>query len=160
MTWLELEPARAPETPEELERMADWLRLAELLDRARAGADRRASASRSATRRVLEAFASSTPRDEPPLERELRIESLARLASLDEELSGQAWNESLALTFEDAAADPGRAAGVQRLPDRARPQRPLSAARRTLPELVLGRSAAKSTTRGYLYGAVWPLTWS
>ena len=36
----------------------------------------------------------------------------------------------------------------------------LSAARRTLPELVLGRSAAKSITRGYLYGAVCPFTWS
>ena len=31
MTWLELEPHQAPETPEEIERMADWLRLAELL---------------------------------------------------------------------------------------------------------------------------------
>ena len=31
MTWLALEPSHAPETPEELERMADWLRLAELL---------------------------------------------------------------------------------------------------------------------------------
>jgi hypothetical protein len=29
--WLELEPAAAPETPVELERFADWLRLAELL---------------------------------------------------------------------------------------------------------------------------------
>ena len=31
MTWLELEPHHAPETPQELERFADWLRLAELL---------------------------------------------------------------------------------------------------------------------------------
>ena len=31
-----------------------------------------------------------------------------------------------------------------------------SCARRTLPLAVFGRSSAKSTTRGYLYGAVWP----
>ena len=40
-----------PPTPEELERFADWLRLAELLQRARPRAAREASASRSATRR-------------------------------------------------------------------------------------------------------------
>ena len=34
------------------------------------------------------------------------------------------------------------------------------AARRTLPDVVLGRLSAKSTTRGYLYGAVTSLTWS
>ena len=31
MTWLELEPHAAPAGPQELERFADWLRLAELL---------------------------------------------------------------------------------------------------------------------------------
>ena len=35
-----------------------------------------------------------------------------------------------------------------------------SAARRTFPLAVFGSSSAKSTTRGYLYGAVWALTWS
>jgi len=105
MTWLELEPSHAPETPEELERMADWLRLAELLtERAPELIDGLGFPHRYET--VLEAFASSTPRDEPPIERELRIESLARLASLDEELSGRAMNESLALTFEVAEAVP------------------------------------------------------
>jgi hypothetical protein len=105
MTWLALEPSHAPETPEELERMADWLRLAELLTERTPelieglGFPHRYEA-------VLEAFASSTPRDEPPVERDLRIESLARLAALDEELSGRALNESLALTFEGAAQLP------------------------------------------------------
>ena len=112
MTWLELEPPHAPETPEELERMADWLRLAELLhERAPElldglGFPRRYEA-------VLEAFAdATTPRDEPVLERELRIESLARLAALDAALSGQALDESLALTYEACRAGP------RRLPDR------------------------------------------
>jgi hypothetical protein len=105
MTWLELEPAHAPETPEELERMADWLRLAELLTERTPelieglGFPQRYEA-------VLEAFTTATPRDEPVLERELRIESLARLAALDETLSGQALNESLALTYEVAEPIP------------------------------------------------------
>jgi hypothetical protein len=105
MTWLALEPAHAPETPEELERMADWLRLAELLtERAPELIEGLGFPQRYED--VLEAFASSTPREEPPIERELRIESLARLAGLDEALSGRAMNESLALTFETAEAIP------------------------------------------------------
>jgi hypothetical protein len=105
MTWLELEPSHAPETPEELERMADWLRLAELLSE-RAPALIEGLGFPQRYEEVLEAFASSTPRDEPPLERELRIESLARLAGLDEALSGRALNESLALSFEGAEEVP------------------------------------------------------
>jgi hypothetical protein len=105
MTWLELEPSHAPETPEELERMADWLRLAELLTE-RAPELIEGLGFPQRYEHVLEAFASSTPRDEPPIERELRIESLARLAVLDEALSGQALNESLALTFENAEQVP------------------------------------------------------
>jgi hypothetical protein len=105
MTWLELEPSHVPETPEELERMADWLRLAELLtERAPELIEGLGFPQRYEV--VLEAFATDTPREEPVLERELRIESLARLASLDEELSGRAMNESLALTFEVAEAVP------------------------------------------------------
>ena len=105
MTWLELEPSHAPETPEELERMADWLRLAELLtERAPQLIEGLGFPQRYES--VLEAFATNTPRDEPPIERELRIESLARLASLDEQLSARAMNESLALTFEVAEAVP------------------------------------------------------
>jgi hypothetical protein len=105
MTWLALEPSHAPQTPEELERMADWLRLAELLtERAPELVEGLGFPHRY--EEVLEAFASTTPRDEPPIERELRIESLARLADLDEALSDRALNESLALTFETAEAVP------------------------------------------------------
>jgi hypothetical protein len=105
MTWLALEPSHAPETPEELERMADWLRLAELLtERAPELIEGLGFPERYED--VLEAFATRSPRDEPPIERELRIETLARLASLDEELSGPAMNESLALTFEIVEAVP------------------------------------------------------
>jgi hypothetical protein len=105
MTWLELEPSHAPETPEELERMADWLRLAELLtERAPELIEGLGFPDRYED--VLEAFAASTPHEEPPIERKLRIESLARLANLDEKLSGPAMNESLALTFEVAQALP------------------------------------------------------
>ena len=99
MTWLELEPAAAPRTPAEMERMSDWLRLAELLHRedpellAGLGFPGRYSA-------ILADFATSAPVEEPPGERDLRIEALARLATLDEELAGAAMNESLALSFE------------------------------------------------------------
>jgi hypothetical protein len=105
MTWLALEPSHAPATPEELERMADWLRLAELLTE-RTPELIEGLGFPQRYEQVLEAFTSSTPPDEPPIERELRIESLARLASLDEALSGPAMNESLALTFEVAEAIP------------------------------------------------------
>ena len=89
MTWLELEPSHAPETPEELERMADWLRLAELLTEHDAGADRGPRASRSATRRCWRPSRPTRRATSRVLERELRIESLARLAALDEALSGR-----------------------------------------------------------------------
>ncbi len=82
MTWLELEPAAAPRTPQELERFADWLRLAELLrDHDRELLDQLGFPDRYAA--VLQAFTSDTPPDEPVLERELRLESLTRLAVLD-----------------------------------------------------------------------------
>jgi hypothetical protein len=99
MTWLELEPGAAPRTPEEMERMADWLQLAELLQEH----DPELLAVLGFPDRygdVLQDFATHTPRDEPILERELRIETLARLAVLDPDLSGQAINESIALSFE------------------------------------------------------------
>jgi hypothetical protein len=101
MTWLALEPAAAPETPEELERMADWLRLAELLARhdpellKGLGFPHRYG-------KVLRGFAEGTPREEPVLERELRIESLERIAGLDPVLGEWAMNESLALRYESA----------------------------------------------------------
>jgi hypothetical protein len=99
MTWLELAPDAAPRTPEEMERMADWLRLAEILDHhdpellAGLGFPSRYTA-------ILADFATSAPREEPPAERDLRIESLARLALLDEALAGAAMSESLALTIQ------------------------------------------------------------
>ena len=105
MTWLELEPHHPPQTPEEMERMADWLRLAELLtERAPElleglGFPERYSA-------ILGRFAESSPSDEPPIERGLRIESLERLASLDPAVATRAFNESIALAFEKT--DPAR----------------------------------------------------
>jgi hypothetical protein len=99
MTWLELEPGAAPRTPEEMERMADWLQLAELLQ----DHDPELLAGLGFPDRygdVLQDFATHTPPDEPILERELRIETLARLAALDPVLARQAMNESWALSFE------------------------------------------------------------
>jgi hypothetical protein len=79
--WLELEPDRAPADPAALERFADWLRLAELLDRhdpeLLAGLgfpDRHAD--------VLAEFARAVPEDEPPLEHDLRVQALDRLIRL------------------------------------------------------------------------------
>ena len=102
MTWLELEPDRAPETPEELERFADWLRLAELLWRfdadllARLGFPDRYA-------RILNKFANDTPR-EPPVERDLRIESLDRLMVIDPVVAGRAMTATGALRLEEALA--------------------------------------------------------
>ena len=79
--------------------MADWVRLAELLREH----DPELLAVLGFPERyadVLHDFATHTPRDEPMLERELRIETLARLAILDPALAGQAMNESMALSFE------------------------------------------------------------
>jgi hypothetical protein len=81
-TWLELDPPGAPRTPVELERFADWLRLAELI----ALHDRELLGSLGFPDRccdVLDAFIAEPALTEPPLERELRIDALARLARLD-----------------------------------------------------------------------------
>lgn len=113
MTWLELEPGAAPRSPEQMERMADWLQLAELLREH----DPELLAGLGFPERygiVLHEFATRTPRAEPVLERELRIEALARLAALDPGLAGQAMNESLALRYEamaPAAETPPRVTG-------------------------------------------------
>jgi hypothetical protein len=105
MTWLELEPSAAPETPEEIERMADWLRLADILDEHDPELlEGLGFPARYA--KILVDFATGAPREEPPAERDLRIESLARLAHLDEALAGPALNESLALTYEAAQPVP------------------------------------------------------
>ena len=85
MTWLELEPHHAPETPQELERFADWLRLAELLQEHDPALLEKLEFPHRYTG-VLADFADRSPGDEPVLERELRIETLDRLAELDPEL--------------------------------------------------------------------------
>jgi hypothetical protein len=85
MTWLELEPDAAPSTPQELERFADWLRLAELLQRHEPELLRRLGFPERRLD-VLFAFASDAPADEPVLERELRAETLTRLAALAPEV--------------------------------------------------------------------------
>src|SRR5205085_4307499 len=61
-TWLELEPDRAPDSPAALERFADWLRLAELLDPellAGLGFPERPAP-------VLSTFAQTAPAEPPP----------------------------------------------------------------------------------------------
>jgi hypothetical protein len=113
LTWLELEPHALPETPEELERFADWVRLAEVLWRydaellARLGfPDRYAD--------LLGHFAEDGPREEPVLEREMRIEALGRLRVLDPELAGAAkatWLELIMDAATPPAATPPPARG-------------------------------------------------
>ena len=104
MTWLELEPDRAPETPEELERFADWLRLAELLWRHDADLlERLGFPDRYAS--VLADFTGDTP-NEPPVERDLRIESLDRLMVIDPDVAGRAMSATGALRLEEAMAVP------------------------------------------------------
>ena len=99
--------------------MADWLRLAELLtERAPELLDGLGFPERYSD--ILRAFADSSPPDEPPIERELRIESLERLADLDPELSEQAWDKSITLAFgtttpASPAADNGSGFPVDRV---------------------------------------------
>ena len=162
MTWLELEPAR---------RAADARG-----DGAHGGlgAARRAAAA-STTRSCWPGSASRTATATccTTSRRTRRATSRSSSASCGSRrshgspssiltLAGQAMNESLALSFEvllppTEALPPAIGFPVERV---LRDLTASSAARRTLPEAVLGRSAAKSTIRGYLYGAVWPLTWS
>jgi hypothetical protein len=81
-TWLELEPSEAPATPVELERFADWLRLAELLRVYDADLLDRFGFPRRFCR-VLDTFAAARPDDEPPVERDLRADARMRLVRLD-----------------------------------------------------------------------------
>ena len=110
MTWLELEPSHAPETPEELERMADWLRLAELLDRARAGADRRArlpAALRGGPRGVREQHAARRA-----AARARAADRVAGAAGEPRRGAVRAGEERVAgADLRGRRADPGRAAG-------------------------------------------------
>ena len=89
--------------------MADWLRLAELLtERAPELLDGLGFPERYTG--ILRVFADSSPPEEPPVERQLRIESLERLADLDPELSEQAWDRSIKLAFETTT--PAQPAGA------------------------------------------------
>jgi hypothetical protein len=81
-SWLELDPPGAPRTPVELERFADWLRLAELISvYDRELLDSLGFPDRSGD--VLDAFIAEPALTEPPVERELRVDALARIARLD-----------------------------------------------------------------------------
>jgi hypothetical protein len=81
-TWLELDPPGAPRTPVELERFADWLRLAELISlHDHDLLDSLGFPDRCGD--VLDAFIAEPALTEPPVERELRVDALARLARLD-----------------------------------------------------------------------------
>jgi hypothetical protein len=82
-TWIGLEPHAAPASPLELERFADWLRLAEML----AEHDPELLAGLGFPHRygpVLATFVHAAPLDEPPLEHDLRLQALERLGRLDE----------------------------------------------------------------------------
>ena len=109
MTWLELEPHHAPETPQELERFADWLRLAELLQEHDPALLEKLEFPQRYTA-VLAEFAHQRPSDEPVLERETRIETLDRLAELDPRYEAEGLAEmSLAVTsFEGPDLPPPR----------------------------------------------------
>ena len=102
MTWLELEPHCVPATPDELERFADWLRLAEVLNEHDDELLRRLGfPTRHAD--CLAQFAAHSPPEEPVQERELRIESLSRLATLEPALRARATTEASALMVAEPA---------------------------------------------------------
>jgi hypothetical protein len=88
-TWLELAPERAPRTPVELERFADWVRLAELL-RIHGDdlLDRFGFPDRFGL--TLDAFLRAQSNGEPEQERALRRETCRRLATLDPSRAGMA----------------------------------------------------------------------
>jgi hypothetical protein len=79
MTWLELEPHELPRTPDELERFADWVRLAWILHEH----DRELLNGLGFPGRYAELllrFADQRPAEEPPIERDLRFDAQTRLA--------------------------------------------------------------------------------
>jgi hypothetical protein len=98
-TWHTLAPQHAPREPAEVERFADWLRLAELLERH----DPELLAGLGFPEHyapLLDDFASATPRDEPPVEHELRLQALGRLQDLYPRCTGPAL-ESVNVLSED-----------------------------------------------------------
>jgi hypothetical protein len=101
-TWIELEPDSAPATPVELERFADWVRLAEVL----AVHDPELLAGLGFPRRygpALAQFVHAAPHDEPPLEHELRLQALERLARIDAARAARALETLAALSADDRA---------------------------------------------------------
>jgi hypothetical protein len=128
-TWISLEPGHAPATPVELERFADWLRLAELLARhdpellAGLGFPER-------HREVLEAFAADSPGGEPPLEQELRQQALERVAELYPSCAARASAGALAARVDAILS-------TELLPDAPQPAlAPRFPVRRVLRDLV------------------------
>jgi hypothetical protein len=88
--WLELAPERAPRTPVELERFADWIRLAELL-RIHGDDLLERFGFPTAFGLTLDAFLREPHNGtEPEQERELRRETCRRLATLDPPRAGMA----------------------------------------------------------------------
>jgi hypothetical protein len=82
MTWLALEPAGAPQTPAELEMFADWVRLAVILHDHDPALLKGVGFPERYAETLLD-FAEQVPLEEPPIERDLRRETLARLTALD-----------------------------------------------------------------------------
>ena len=161
MTWLELEPRPAPRTPVELERFADWVRLAEILHQHDPELLRGLELP-GALRRRAGRFADQRPRDEPRAERDLRIETLGPARRLDaRRVARHGVRRPAGRGRGSSSWTRRRCRGGRGVPGRAGAAGPMrgwlrSAARRTLPRGVFGSSSAKSTMRGYLYGAVWP----
>ena len=119
-TWIQLEPDRSPSTPVELERFADWLRLAELL--ARHDPELLAGLGFPDRHRdVLDTFAAETRTNEPPVEHDLRLQALERLGDLYPACAARATASTLASLDEvlepvEAAAASPRATFAPRFP--------------------------------------------
>ena len=148
MTWLELEPAVAPRTPEEMERMADWVQLAGLLgehdpELLASSASRGATATccttsrrtRRATSRCSSASCGSRRSRGSP--RSTRCSSGQALETSRWRCATRRWSR-----------DRGAAAG-DRVPGRARPARLLRAAPRggPCPSAVFGQLRPRSRRR-------------
>jgi hypothetical protein len=86
-SWLELTPDRAPQTPVELERFADWVRLAELLRLYGDDLLERFGFPASFGL-ILDAFLRTPGNGEPEQERQLRLETCMRLETLDPARAG------------------------------------------------------------------------
>ena len=98
MTWLELEPDDVPKTPVELERFADWVRLASILHEH----DRELLTGLhfpDKYEELLIEFGDQIPGEEPPVERDLRMDALNRLALMYDDLFGRATTMAASFTY-------------------------------------------------------------